>query len=531
MTTPVDPHGSTAVPFQPSAAASSVSFAGRGALGFAVVSVAAFGVWAFGGSWFRGRGGEPALYACIAAVFVLLSGVLLHSLVQGTRRFRRFYFCFVPAFLAYAVIWSGFWFWLKEGWGEWLGASLGSLAFVAITAGFFRQWKGFALATLVFFALHSAGYYAGGQSMAFLIDAARQKPTPFLDAPTLVTLAKLSWGLFYGLGFGAGLGYVFAVAQRAPGVSLSGPGGSVASLVLSAAVIRGLLPCILTVWLIGCASRQAGPSDWKAWQVKRADSIGGTNGWATLVGLHWLPEGAQTVGSASTNDLVISSPSIPASVGVFTRKDLLVSFTASAGAVVEVDGRRVTRLDMVSDAHGKPTRLNLGTLSIIVIERGDRLGLRVRDSEAATRRAFKGLRWFPYDPHWKVEGRFLPFTMPRTLRVPDVTGSSQEFTSPGQLMFLWGGAEYRLDVVEEADTPDYFVLFRDRTSGKATYGAGRFLYVTRPEIDGRVVIDFNRAYTPPCGFTAFALCPLPPRQNWLPLHVRAGELKPTGPHP
>ncbi|HSH17421.1 MAG TPA: DUF1684 domain-containing protein, partial [Verrucomicrobiae bacterium] len=104
----------------------------------------------------------------------------------------------------------------------------------------------------------------------------------------------------------------------------------------------------------------------------------------------------------------------------------------------------------------------------------------------------------------------------------------QEFPSPGAVVFHHAGAEHRLDVVEEAGVDDYFVIFRDQTAGTSTYSSGRFLYVARPDASGRVVIDFNRAYTPPCAFTAYATCPLPPRQNWLPFPVRAGERAPAG---
>ena len=186
----------------------------RGAIGFAVVSVAAFAVWAFAGRWFRGHGGEGALYASIAGVFVILTGLLLHPLVRSGYRVRRFYQAFGPAFAAYAAVWSVFWFWLKLGAGEWLGALLGSLTFVAIIAWSLGGWPAFVRAAGGFFVLHTAGYFAGGQSMALLIGLSRQKPVPFLDAPTLVILAKLSWGLLYGLGFGAGLGYVFALFQK-----------------------------------------------------------------------------------------------------------------------------------------------------------------------------------------------------------------------------------------------------------------------------------------------------------------------------
>jgi len=185
---------------------------------------------------------------------------------------------------------------------------------------------------------------------------------------------------------------------------------------------------------------------------------------------------------------------------------------------------------MLSDAKGEPSKLWLSTLSVVVIERGERIGLRVRDPETPARVHFRELDYYTYDPAWRIEGRFEPFSTPRTMRVLNVIDAMEEFRSPGAIVFRHDGAEYRLDVVEEGGDKDFFVIFRDRTAGETTYAAGRFLHVARPGLDGRVVIDFNRAYTPPCGFTPFATCPLPPRQNWLPFAVRAGERKPAQSH-
>jgi hypothetical protein len=186
----------------------------RGAVGFAVVSIVAFSVWAFGSGLFRGRGGEPVLYAAIAVVFLGLTGLVMHPLVEGDRKLARFYAAFVPAFLLYAIVWSGFWFWLKFGLGEWLGAAAGSLVFVAYTAWRLGQWKSFWIAAAVFFVLHTAGYFAGGWCTYKLLGAAKAGMVSFLTKDQLGVLAKLSWGLFYGLGFGGGLGYAYRVLQR-----------------------------------------------------------------------------------------------------------------------------------------------------------------------------------------------------------------------------------------------------------------------------------------------------------------------------
>lgn len=191
----------------------------RGAVGFAVVSIVAFSVWAFGGGFFRGRGGEPVMYAVIAVVFLGATGLVMHPLIEGNRRLVRFYAAFVPAFLLYAVVWSGFWFWLKFGLGEWLGAAVGSLVFVAFSAWRLGGRNAFWLATVVFFVLHTAGYFAGGWSTYKLLALAKAGTVEFLTKEQLGVLAKLSWGLFYGLGFGGGLGYAYHVLQLPVGTA------------------------------------------------------------------------------------------------------------------------------------------------------------------------------------------------------------------------------------------------------------------------------------------------------------------------
>jgi uncharacterized protein (DUF1684 family) len=276
------------------------------------------------------------------------------------------------------------------------------------------------------------------------------------------------------------------------------------------------------------AANPTPPAEWLAWRDKRHESIAGTNGWATLVGRHWLNEGPNYAGSDPTNQAVLPQGRAAANIGVFTREGRKVRFEAAPGVVATIEGRPVQTAELQSDRLPQPTRLQIGTLSIVVIERGERLGLRVRDPQAPARVHFTGLKYFPYDPAWRVNGRFEPFATVRKLRVPDIIGDTQEFPSPGAIVFSHEGREYRLDVAEETGEDDYFVMFHDLTAGDSTYDSGRFLQVARPDAQSRVVIDFNRAYTPPCGFTEFATCPLPPRQNWLPFPLRAGELKPAG---
>jgi uncharacterized protein (DUF1684 family) len=293
---------------------------------------------------------------------------------------------------------------------------------------------------------------------------------------------------------------------------------------------HGFLLLSVTLFLANCVALSAAPADWLAWRAKRLDAVAGPDGWTTLAGLHWLKEGSNFAGSNSTNHIVLLPTAGAGSIGTFTRTGRTVTFHAAAGVLATADGKPVRTIDLRSDAQAPSTVLRIGGLTFEILARGERMALRVRDPEAPSRTQFAGLTYFEYDPAWRIEGEFKPFDAPRVMRVADVTGGVQEYPSAGALWFRHDGADYSLDVAEEPGGEDYFILFRDATTGDSTYPAGRFLHVARAGQDRRVVIDFNRAYTPPCGFTSFATCPLPPPQNTLPFAVRAGELKPPGAH-
>ena len=219
---------------------------------------------------------------------------------------------------------------------------------------------------------------------------------------------------------------------------------------------------------------------------------------------------------------------LPARVGNFTVTGRDVGFTAAPGVQVLHDGKPVTALGhLVSDAGDNTTVLQVGSISFYTVERGDRLGIRVKDSRADARVHFKGLQYFPIDPKWRLQAKFEPYRPMKQVPIINILGMQEDMDSPGALLFNIAGRDYRLETVLEPGETDYFVMFADLTNGKATYGAGRFLYVHPPK-DSKTLIDFNKAYNPPCAFTHFATCPLPPPQNRLPLAVSAGELKYLG---
>jgi uncharacterized protein (DUF1684 family) len=267
----------------------------------------------------------------------------------------------------------------------------------------------------------------------------------------------------------------------------------------------------------------------QAWRTQRETRLRAEGGWLALAGLFWLKEGANSFGAGPGNDVVLPAGAAPARAGVFERQGGRVTVRMAPGVEASLAGTPVESAEVRSDAAGTPDVLAVGRLRLQVIDRSGRLGIRVRDPQSPVRLGFKGLSWFPVDASWRVTGRFVPHGQPRTLELADVTGSVQKMTAPGYVVFTHGGRELRLEpVLEAADAKELFFIFRDATSGHGTYGAGRYLYAPLPR-DGQVVLDFNKAYSPPCAYTRFATCPLPPRQNRLAVRVQAGE-KYSGSH-
>lgn len=261
------------------------------------------------------------------------------------------------------------------------------------------------------------------------------------------------------------------------------------------------------------------------WRTARLANLTGESGWLTLVALYALPEGSTAFGRARGNEFRLIHASMPARAGVFEVRGERVRFVAQAGSGVVHEGATVSELDMQSDTSGDATVLSVGTLRFFVIERDGKRYVRVRDVEHPLRRQFAGLDYFPISADWVVEARFEPYAPPRRIPIVDILGEERPMSAPGALVFTRDGREWRLDAIaEDPEAEELFVMFADATSGRETYGAGRFLYVPRPA-NGRATIDFNKAYSPPCAFNEFATCPLPPPQNRMALRVTAGELK------
>jgi uncharacterized protein (DUF1684 family) len=300
--------------------------------------------------------------------------------------------------------------------------------------------------------------------------------------------------------------------------------GSIAMLVALSAIAPALADQ-------GSAGRRARAADYRSeihkYRADREASLRADDSWLTVAGLFWLKPGPNVAGSAPGSDIVLPRKA-PARLGVFELRDGRVTFVADTAAHVTMAGKRVGATAVVAP-ESDDDALVAGDLSMFVIRREDRYGIRLRDVNSAMRRAFKGLQFYPVREAYRVTARFVPYDKPRTIAVPNVLGQAPEMESPGYVTFTLNGRELRLEpVYETSEKTDLFFIFKDLTSRDATYPAGRFLHAPLPK-DGTVTIDFNKAYNPPCAFTDFATCPLPPKQNHLPIRIEAGELAYHGP--
>ena len=261
------------------------------------------------------------------------------------------------------------------------------------------------------------------------------------------------------------------------------------------------------------------------WHAKRLASLTSETGWLTPIALYWLKDGVNSFGRAPTHAFSLDDAALAADTGAFVLTQGRVRYVAHASKAMTYLGKPVVSLDLKSDADENPTELVAGSLHFMLIERSGHLGIRVRDSVSPNRVQFKGLQYFPVQADWHIQARFEPYVPERRIPIVNILGMTEEMTSPGAIVFEREGRAWRLDAILEAPGDrELFVMFSDGTSGKQTYGAGRFLYVGLPTA-GRIEVDFNEAFNPPCAFTDFATCPLPPQQNRLPLAVEAGELK------
>jgi uncharacterized protein (DUF1684 family) len=315
-------------------------------------------------------------------------------------------------------------------------------------------------------------------------------------------------------------------------------------------LIRSLrsLPCDILVMLVSAAfvfgvggcSKQTAKLDLTAykaeiekWKEHRLSGLTRDDGWLTLCGFFWLKEGENRFGSDPANQIVFPRGKAPKVAGSFWLEKGAVRVQVKRGIDVTVGGARITSIALRSDEDGlaDPTVMNIGTLSFYLIERGGQLAVRVKDKENPARLNFKGLEYFPLDPKWRFEATYEPYVPPKTIQIATMINTVESDSCPGAVAFEMEGKIYRLDVIIERGTENnLFIMFEDSTNGKETYALGRQLYTQMPDSNGKVILDFNKAYNWPCVFTDYATCPIPPKQNHLPFRVEAGEKMYAGGH-
>ena len=256
------------------------------------------------------------------------------------------------------------------------------------------------------------------------------------------------------------------------------------------------------------------------WRQRRDERLQSEDGWLTLVGLDWLQDGANTVGSGPGNRIRL--PGGPEAWGTVYLGADGIRFERAPAAPVTVAGAVLDVAALVPDDEGEPTIVRSGDLSFHVIHR-ESYALRVKDRQAPMRVNFRGIENYPTDYGWRVDARFVAAGPGTAIEIGDVLGQVTPMEVIGYAEFQRDGRTYRLTGVREEGADGMWFIFADRTNGRETYGAGRFVYSEGMPSDGRVVVDFNKAYNPPCAFSDYSTCPLPPQQNRLDLAVTAGE--------
>jgi uncharacterized protein (DUF1684 family) len=266
-----------------------------------------------------------------------------------------------------------------------------------------------------------------------------------------------------------------------------------------------------------------------AWRSQREHEVSSPDGWLTLVGLEWLKPGSNSFGTAEDNAIKIRARA-PEHIGLLTVSGSTVQLLSPTGGFppdLQVDGKPA-REGPLTTAGPKPSTMTWHGVTMVVLPRGDRFALRIKDADSPTRSAFRGLHWYAPDPAYRVTARWIPYKPPQIERIATVIGTTLNMTSPGAAEFLLKGKVYLLEpVIEGGDTSRLFFILRDATSQTTTYQAARFLYTGLPSNGaaqpGTLTLDFNELYNPPCAYTPYATCPLPPEKNRLTVAIEAGE--------
>jgi len=258
----------------------------------------------------------------------------------------------------------------------------------------------------------------------------------------------------------------------------------------------------------------------EAWRASRDARLRKPDGWLTLVGLEWLKEGENRIGSAADNDIRLGGG--PSYWGSVVLQDGQLQFNNADPDSVKIDGEPLASARLVADTEGEPTVISSGTLVINAIFR-ESYALRIKDSQARALQNFKGVDNYPIDDSWLIDGRFIRAEEGTGIEIVNVLGQVGESPVYGTFEFDRDGKTHRLLALGDEDSESLWFIFMDRTTGHGTYGAGRYLYSEGMPENGRLTVDFNKAYNPPCAFNPYSTCPIPPQRNRMDLWVLAGE--------
>lgn len=279
-----------------------------------------------------------------------------------------------------------------------------------------------------------------------------------------------------------------------------------------------------TILVLGVSARAQTDyvNEIEKWRSEREAKLKKETGWLTVAGLFWLKEGVNTVGAGEKFEVRLTDNFKQGKFGEIEFRSGGATLKVENGVEAQSDGKSISApVALVSDEKGKPTEIRTGSQTFYLIKREERFGIRLKDSNSEARRNFKGLHWFPVDESYKVTARLEAFPEPKELQVPNVLGGFFKMKSPGLLKFSLKGKECSLQPVLE-DDGTFFIIFADGSNRNETYKSGRFLYAAKA-LNGETVLDFNKAENPPCAFTPYATCPLPPPGNKVEMEIKAGE--------
>lgn len=281
-----------------------------------------------------------------------------------------------------------------------------------------------------------------------------------------------------------------------------------------------IIALFLIIVFVATLTAQTYKAEVTKWRTNHETELKSENGWFSLAGLFWLKDGLNTIGTGANYDIQLTENFKGGKFGEIKFQNGAATLKVEKGVEALIDGKQISEVALVSDKDGKPTVIQTGSQTFYVIKREDKFGIRLKDKNNKARLDFKGLHWFPINEKLRVTATFEAFSEPKEILIPNMLGGNYKMKSEGILKFKLLGKAYSLQPVEEDGK--YFIIFRDLTSKKETYGVGRFLYAEKSK-DNKVILDFNKAENPPCAYTTFATCPIPPPQNRLKLAINAGE--------